>query len=84
MENKVKEADGLLNALERYRLDISLELAKTCQHIIKIIDEDVIPNKHHIKGAEAIVFFKKMVADFNRYLCEFGDEEENKQYRDSA
>jgi len=44
-------------------------MIKTCHHAIKIIETDVLPNKNHIKGAEAIVFFKKMVADFNRYLC---------------
>jgi 14-3-3 protein epsilon len=44
----------------------------------------VIPNKHHIKGAEAIVFFKKLVADFNRYLCEYPDEGDTREYREHA
>ena len=60
-----------MQALDRSRKDISEEMIKICHHIIKIIENDVLPNKNHIKGAEAIVFFKKMVADFNRYLCEF-------------
>jgi 14-3-3 protein epsilon len=45
----------------------------------------VIPNKHHIKGAEAIVFFRKMLADFNRYLCEYPeDHKARKHYLEQA
>ena len=84
MENKAKPVDPVLQSLERYRTEISLDLAKTCHHIIKVIEEEVIPSKHHIKGAEAIVFFKKMVADFNRYLCEFPDVGDCREYREQA
>jgi hypothetical protein len=45
-----------------------------CHSLIKLLEEEVIHNKHHIKGAEAIVFFKKMQADFNRYLCEYPED----------
>ena len=51
-----------------------------CHDLIKLIEEEVIPNKHHIKGAEAVVFFKKMCADFNRYLCEFPEDKKSKQF----
>jgi 14-3-3 protein epsilon len=84
MESKAKEGDSIFYALDRYRNDITQELGKTCLHIIKLIETEVLPNKHHIKGAEAIVFFKKMVADFNRYLCEFPEEENFEAYKEQA
>lgn len=84
MENKTKPGDPVLQSLDRYRVEISNNLSKTCHHIIKVIEEEVIPSKNHIKGAEAIVFFKKMVADFNRYLCELPDEGSMREYQEKA
>lgn len=56
-----------------------------CHNLIKLLEEEVIPNKHHIKGAEAIVFFRKMLADFNRYLCEYPeDHKARKHYLEQA
>jgi hypothetical protein len=75
MQSKAKPDDPIICALDRYKAEISQDMAKTCHHIIKLLEEEVLPSKNHIKGAEAIVFFKKMIADFNRYLCELMDQE---------
>lgn len=73
MQLKAKQDDPILSALDRFKTEITQDMAKTCHHIIKLLEEEVLHSKHHIKGAEAIVFFKKMIADFNRYLCELMD-----------
>jgi len=49
-----------------------------CKRILKLVDEHLLPN---VKSVEAKVFYLKMRGDYNRYLCEFGD---NNQCVESA
>jgi 14-3-3 protein epsilon len=49
-----------------------------CKRILKLVDEHLLPN---VKSIEAKVFYLKMRGDYNRYLCEFGD---NNQCVESA
>jgi hypothetical protein len=80
MKAKTKEDDNMQNSLCKFEGEIEKELTKICHNLIRLIEEEVIPNKHHIKGAEAIVFFKKMIADFNRYLCEYPEDPKAKRF----
>lgn len=59
--------------LDNYRRTIQNELIRTCLQIIKIIEEQIIPNKIQIKSIEAKIFYMKMRGDFYRYLCEVDD-----------
>lgn len=44
-----------------------------CVGLISLVEEKVIPAKFQIKSVEAKVFYLKIRADFNRYLCEIDD-----------
>ena len=79
MKSKAKEDVNMMGCLRKTEAEIEKELTKVCHHIVKLIEEDVMTSKH-IKEAEAIVFFKKMVADFNRYLCEFPEDRTTQKY----
>ena len=80
MKGKAREDPAMLDSLRRTAAEIEKELTKTCHNIVKLIEDEVMTSKHHIKGAEAIVFFKKMIADFNRYLCEFAEDRAAEKY----
>jgi 14-3-3 protein epsilon len=56
--------------IEDYRSKIEGELSNICHEIIKMLDEQLIPNSTSSKE-EGKVFFYKMKGDYYRYLAEF-------------
>ncbi|CAO2828374.1 unnamed protein product [Amaranthus hypochondriacus] len=68
-ENNVKLITG-------YRQKVEEELTKTCQDILAIIDENLVP---HSSSGEATVFYHKMKGDYFRYLAEFKSYQERKE-----
>jgi 14-3-3 protein epsilon len=60
---------------KEYRQKIENELASTCNDILKILEEHLIPSA---KTGESKVFYYKMKGDYYRYLAEFLNDEERK------
>ncbi|KAF8921784.1 14-3-3 protein, partial [Dissophora ornata] len=59
--------------LKAYRTKIEEELNATCEDILKILTDDIIPFVAEEKEEkfECLVFYYKMKADYYRYLAEF-------------
>ena len=60
-----------------YKEKIEAELRSYCREILRVIDNDLIPNTSSNEGK---VFFIKMKGDYYRYICEFAQG----QYRDES
>lgn len=60
----------MMPCIRKYRETIEQELRSYCRRILKLVDDHLLPN---VKSVEAKVFYLKMRGDYNRYLCEFGD-----------
>ena len=69
-ENREKKRNNslVLSYILSYKNKVSDELLKDCQRVIKFVEEHLI-NK--AKEDEAIVFYKQIIGDFNRYIAEF-------------
>ena len=67
--NTLKEIREIKNHVEN-------EIRESCHELQAFIDKYILPN---IKENENLVFFYKLKADYNRYICEFveGKEYEN-------
>jgi len=59
---------GLVNT---YKVKVEEELNKICEEILGLLDKKLIANSDG--NAEASVFYKKMKADYYRYLAEFSE-----------
>ncbi|KAG0308628.1 hypothetical protein BGZ98_007381 [Dissophora globulifera] len=57
--------------LKIYRKKIEDELNATCDDILNILTDDVIPFVADEEKDECLVFYHKMKADYYRYLAEF-------------
>jgi len=69
--------------IEEYRSKIEGELSNICHEIIKMLDEQLIPNSTSSKE-EGKVFFYKMKGDYYRYLAEFYTSDKRKDVVDGA
>ncbi|GJQ14275.1 hypothetical protein GpartN1_g6066.t1 [Galdieria partita] len=64
-----------VNLCKEYRRRIEEELAKTCNDVLEIVEEHLIPSA---KTSESKVFYHKMKGDYFRYLAEFLNDDERK------
>jgi len=69
--------------IKSYCSRIESELTKTCQDILSLLEDHLIPNvsvagPESAKRAESKVFYYKMKGDYHRYLSEFQVAEERK------
>ncbi|CAG9321445.1 unnamed protein product [Blepharisma stoltei] len=55
-------------AAESYRGEVEVELRRSCDDILNVIDTDLIPKA---ANSEARVFYHKMKGDYYRYMSEF-------------
>lgn len=91
-ESREKEA-GEPSKKEKFILDyrnkVELELQEICDQLLKVLDNDLLPNDGTPEGK---VFYLKMAGDYYRYLAEFakGDGRETqsakaeKKYREAT
>ena len=66
-KEKKKEKSNFLSYIIMYKEQIRNELIKRCQRVIKFIEEFLFKRA---KNDEAIVFYIKMKADYNKYIAE--------------
>ena len=59
--------------MKNYKQQIETELTSTCQDILDLVEDCLIPNSN---SDEAKVFFFKMKADFLRYIAEFSSSDQ--------
>lgn len=75
---------------EFYKTHLENEMKTQCEEIIKILDDKILPKvSKEAKGSDSkqtenTVFFLKMKADYYRYLCEFTQGEDQKDYKAKA
>jgi 14-3-3 protein epsilon len=67
-KEKDKSDDAKVARLAEYRKVVETELEKICHDLLKIIDENLLPNDSTPEGK---VFYQKMAGDYYRYLAEF-------------
>jgi len=68
LKEQRNQNDTLLKSIQEYKRKIEVELEELCQQVLDIIDEKMLP---YSKNPENEIFFKKMKADYLRYLAEF-------------
>lgn len=64
-----------------YRATVENELDEICEKILKLLDNNLIPNS---STGESKVFYYKMKGDYYRYIAEYKGEESKKNASDSA
>lgn len=52
---------------EEMKKQVEVELNKLCQDVVKLLDENLIPNPENV---QAKIFFLKMKGDYHRYMVE--------------
>jgi hypothetical protein len=75
IQSKQEEGSWKQQVIEAYRKQIEQELNDSCNDVLKILDERLIPTAESSPdGAESKVFFHKMKGDYYRYLAEVSPE----------
>ena len=76
-ENKEKKKDNspFLPYIQEYKKKIEEELTKMCNRVIDVINNDLLPRAESASDNEGIVFYKKMVGDYHRYIAEYAQGE---------
>jgi 14-3-3 protein epsilon len=64
-----------------YRLTVEKELDDICEKILKLLDDNLIPNSN---TGESKVFYYKMKGDYYRYIAEYKAEDAKKTAADNA
>jgi len=64
-----------------YTKKVEKELSDICSEVIKLLKDNLIPKA---EGAEARVFYHKMVGDYYRYLAEFSSGESRSEAANNA
>jgi len=83
IETKEKEKDSPNAALvSNYKARVEKELNDICQDILQLLNTKLIERAQ--SSAEASVFYKKMKADYYRYLAEFADSDKKKEHAQNA
>jgi len=67
--------------IQEYTKKVEKELSDICAEVIKLLKDNLIPKAD---GAEAKVFYHKMVGDYYRYLAEFASTENRPETADKA
>lgn len=57
-----------MEKVKKYKAIVEKELTDTCQDILVLVDDHLIP---YATTEEAQVFFHKMKADYYRYIAEY-------------
>lgn len=78
-EGKVPEEKQCIT--KEYRKQIELELNRICQDVLRVIDENLIPNA---ATGESKVFYYKMKGDYHRYLAEFATGNDRKEAAENS
>ena len=68
-QKEMNKEDGKPDIVAEYRQQVERELGQTCNEIIGILADTLIPNSDG--EDEAKVFYWKMKADYYRYIAEF-------------
>jgi 14-3-3 protein epsilon len=64
-----------------YRLTVEKELDDICEKILKLLDDNLIPNSN---TGESKVFYYKMKGDYYRYIAEYKSDDAKKTAADNA
>jgi len=80
-EEERKQDEKKLVMIRAYREQVEKELGDTCNDILNILDENLIPNTGTQDGK---VFYHKMKGDYFRYLAEFATESKRKEAAEKA
>merc|ERR1719352_380904 len=64
-----------------YRLTVEKELDDICEKILKLLDDNLIPNSN---TGESKVFYYKMKGDYFRYIAEYKADEAKKTASEQA
>jgi len=64
-----------------YRLTVEKELDDICEKILKLLDDNLIPNSN---TGESKVFYSKMKGDYYRYIAEYKADDAKKTAADNA
>merc|ERR1711865_1029236 len=73
------EADpDKLKTIRDYRLDVEKELSDISSDVLEVLSSLVKAAQKEKGSAEAVVFYKKMDGDYNRYLAEYSTGEGRK------
>jgi len=71
-----------LGLVASYKEKVEQELNMICSDILKLLDESLIQKAS--QGAEALVFYLKMKADYYRYLAEFATDATKTEHAGNA
>ena len=67
-KERKKENSYFLPYILEYKKSVTNEMTIKCQRIIKFIEKEALIRAEDI---ETIVFYKKMIGDFNRFIARF-------------
>merc|ERR1712032_1752158 len=80
IEQREKQKDSQewkVMAIKQYKMKVEEELTKICNDILELLENKLIGSAEE---AEPAVFYRKMQADYYRYLAEFASEEMKTDY----
>jgi len=85
-EKEEHKGPANLELVRHWKVKVEAELANTCQDIISLLKEHVIPTSSTEGGVQAQgrVFFLKMKGDYHRYLAEFASSEDHSKHAQDA
>jgi 14-3-3 protein epsilon len=81
-KEKKKENSTFLPYIQEYRKKIEEELTKMCNNVIATIENFLL--KRAEGDPEALVFYHKMVGDYNRYIAEYAQQSLKQAVADKA
>ncbi|XP_064620369.1 uncharacterized protein LOC135483413 isoform X3 [Lineus longissimus] len=85
IEQKEGDKDESKKSLiQDYKETVEKELQSTCQDIISLLTDFLIPEVDSTKQSEAKVFYKKMLGDYHRYMAEFSSGEARKSAAEAS
>ena len=70
--------------VSEYKAKIETELDNICNDILQLLDTHLLARAEKGAGAEAVVFYLKMKADYYRYLAEFASGEVKSDHANNA
>ena len=73
-KEKKKEVSEFLNCILEYKNLAINKVEKVCSYIANYTKENLLPNAN---DSESKTFYLKMIADYNRYIAEFFDNNNN-------
>lgn len=67
--------------IKKYKTIVEKQLETVCQDVLDLLEKELIPKAEKSTADDKVetqVFYKKMVGDYYRYLCEFAEPESDK------